>query len=122
MELHRVEVIPLALIKVRQVPENTNILQTKIVPLIRVRIIWHLIVVDGFAREVASSNFHEFFRVYFLWARTLISESGRDPPSINDKCCSINFNCVFLVESRLHTQLTAFVTEKRINNVKAVLF
>ena len=57
-----------------------------------------------------------------MWARTLISESGRDPPSINNKCCSIDFNCVFLLESCLHTQLAAFVAEERINNVKAVLF
>ena len=120
VELNSVEVIPFALIEVRQVPENTNILQTEIVPLIAIRIIRYFIVVDSLAREVASSNFNKFFRVYFLRSGTLISISSWDPSSINDKGSSIDFDCVFLFKSGLHTQLTAFVTEKRVNHVESV--
>jgi len=120
MELNSVEVIPFALIEVRQVPENTNILQTEIVPLIGIGIIRYFIVVDLLAREVASSDFNKFFRVNFLRSGTLISVSSWDPSSINNKCSSIDFDCVFLFKSGLHTQLTAFVTEERVNDIESV--
>jgi hypothetical protein len=56
-KIYHLEVIVLALIKVGQVPVNTDVFQCHIVPFISVRVVWNFIVMNVFAFSPHTSEF-----------------------------------------------------------------
>ena len=114
------EVVIFGLIPVREIPENTNVLQGEVVPFIVIWIIWNLIVVDIFSSSEYSSNLDELPRVDLSWSIFLVSKVSWDPASVDNNSRSFDFNWVTIVEELFERNLTTFIAVKWVDNIKAV--
>jgi len=119
--LDRLEVIILCFIEIRQIPENTNVFQTQIVPFVRVGVVWNFIFVNVLALPPGTSHSDKLTGVQFLRATPLITVFGRDPASVHDDSCTFNLNRVFLWKSILKGKFTTLITVERIDDIESFL-
>lgn len=99
VQVNSLEVIVLALIKVREFPVDTDIFKGKIVPVIVVRVIGFFVIMNILALSPDSSELHKFSLVDFIRSASLVFKFSRNPASVDDDGSSIYFNRVFFVES-----------------------
>ena len=101
LEVNSLEVVVLALVSIGQVPKNTDILQGNIVPLISVRIVWCLIVMQVGALPPAALDLDEFSGVQLLWPASLVLQSSWNPASVHNDSCSLNQDRILLANKLL---------------------
>jgi hypothetical protein len=92
------EVVIFGLIPVRKIPENTNVLEGKVVPFVVIWIIWDLVVMEILTSSENSSDFNKLSGVDLGWSVSLISKVSWDPASIDNDSRSLNFDGITIVE------------------------
>lgn len=114
------EVVIFGLIPVREIPENTNVFQGKVVPFVVVWIIWNLIVMNIFSSSENSSDLDELPRVDLSWPIFLISKVSWNPASIDNDSRSFDFDWITVVEKLLERNLTTFIAVKWVDYIITV--
>ena len=117
--VNSMEVVVLALIKVRQVPEYADVFKCQVVPFICIWVVWNLVVVDVLSTSPGACQFYELPLVDLIRSAAFISVFCGDPSSINDDCSSIDFDRVSLVKCIFEGKTTTFITIERVDNVEA---
>ena len=91
IEIADLEVIVFRFIVVWQVPEDTNILEAEVVPIIIVRIVGDLVLVDSLASSPNTSQLNKLARLSdLLRSASAILKLSRDPPTVHNDGCAIN--------------------------------
>jgi hypothetical protein len=118
-KVNSLEIIELCLIVVGEFPEDADILQSDVVPLVVVWVIGHFIIVNIFAFAPHTSNFSEFPRVNFVGSAFLVSILGWNPPTVYNDSSPFDLDGVFLSECSLERNFTSFITVKGVEHVEA---
>ena len=100
LKVNCMKVKELALIKFWQLPVDANVLQSQIIPLVRIWVVRYAIIVYVFAFSKSPIDFNQLLRVLFCRTASSISILGRDPASINNNCCSFEADWILFVKRR----------------------
>ena len=63
LQVDSLEVVELTLVEVREVPENTNVLQTEVIPFICIRVVGNLVVVYILSLAPGTGKTNQLARV-----------------------------------------------------------
>lgn len=115
--INSIEVVILLLVKVRQIPIQTNVLQGKIVPLVVVRIVWDFVVVDVLSSSENTFDFNQFSTVNLWWSSSFVLQVCWDPTSVDNDGAPVDFNRLVASKQFFEAGFTSFVAVKWINNI-----
>ncbi len=122
IEVANLEIVVFCFVVVRQVPEDANVFKGEVVPLIVIRIVGNLIVVNVLALSPDASQLNKFAGLsQVLGSASAILKISRNPPTIDNNGSTINGDGVFLCEGFLERKTTTFIAVKRIYNVVTVV-
>ena len=122
LEIDLLEVVVFLLVEVGQLPEDTDILERQVVPLIVVRVVGHLVVVDVLTSAEDTSDLHELTLVHVVGSHALVLEVKRNPATVHDNGGTLNVDAATLTgHESLHARLTTLITIQRVDNRVAFL-
>jgi len=122
IKIANLEIVVFCFVIVGQVPEDANVFQGEVVPLIVIRIVGNLIVVNVLALSPDASKLNKFARLsQVLGSASAVLKISRNPPAVDNNGSTINGDRVFLCESLLERKTTTFIAVKRIYNVETVV-
>lgn len=119
-QVDQLEVVVLGIVVVGQVPEHADVLQTQVVPLVRVGVVGDLVVVHILATAPGAGHLNELTRELLIGSATSVAVLSWDPASVNDDSSAIDLGRVFLQVKVLEGQTTTLVTVEGIDNFEAV--
>ena len=122
IEVANLEIVVFCFVVVGQVPEDANVFQGEVVPLIVIRIVGNLIVVNVLALSPDTSQLNKFAGLsQVLGSASAVLKISRYPATVDNNGSAINGDGVFLCERLLERKTTTFIAVKRIYNVVTVV-
>ena len=102
LDIHTVEVVVLGFIEVWNIPVKAKVLQAQVIPIVCIRVIGDLVVMDILARHVAAIDLDKLLRVNLLRSACLLAESSRDPAASDNQGSSLDADRVLQRQTLLH--------------------
>ena len=122
IEVANLEIVVFCFVVVGQVPEDANVFQGEVVPLIVIRIVGNLIVVNVLALSPDASQLNKFSGLsQVLGSASAVLKISRNPATVDNNGSAINGDGVLLCERLLERKTTTFIAVKRIYNVVTVV-
>ena len=117
-----VEVVEPALVEVRQVPEDADVLKAKVVPLIIVGVVWHCVFVYVLSFQEGAADSDQLPAVNLTWSASLISELSWNPSTVDNDGRAVNLDWVVIqIHKAFHGDLTSLVAVEWIDDIEACL-
>lgn len=92
LQIDTLEVVVLTLVPVGQVPEDTDVFKSQVVPVVVVRVIRDLVVVDILTSPEHASKSNQCLLIDLIWSRSLVSEVSWNPSPVYDQGSFFDLN------------------------------
>ena len=120
LKVNAFEIVVLLLVEVGQLPEESNVFKAEVVPLIVVRVVWVLVIVNILTSSKDTLKFDKFPGVNVVGSHSLVLEGSWDPASVNHNSSTLNTDWIVALHKLMHGHLTTFVTVKRVDDLVSV--